>query len=189
MFDLLAAGVTSIVLAPLVIIVAVVVLVSFGRPVLFRQERTGHEGRPFTIYKFRTMHAGHGADVDRLTPVGRILRAWSLDELPQLWNVLRGDMSLVGPRPLLPEYLPHYSERHRRRHDVRPGVTGWSAVNGRNELRWEEQFEMDLWYIDHQSLALDARILLMTVSHVLARRGVNQPGHATRERLDGERTR
>jgi sugar transferase EpsL len=184
LFDIVAAATAVVVLAPVAGLVTGIVLLSFGRPVLFRQERTGLHGQPFTIYKFRTMRIGEGPDGARLTPVGRTLRAWSLDELPQLWNVLRGDMSLVGPRPLLPEYLPHYSDRHRRRHDVRPGITGWSAVNGRNELAWEEQFEMDIWYVEHQSLALDVRILLRTVGYVMGRRGINQRGHVTRERLD-----
>jgi lipopolysaccharide/colanic/teichoic acid biosynthesis glycosyltransferase len=182
--DVVAASAALVVLSPLFVVIASAVRMSIGSPVLFRQGRIGFRSSPFTIYKFRTMRDGDGGDAERLTAFGRLLRSWSLDEIPQLWNVLRGDMSIVGPRPLLPEYLPRYSMRHRRRHDVRPGITGWSAVNGRNELSWEEQLEMDVWYIENQSLALDFRIMWLTVWHVLGRKGVNQPGHITRERLD-----
>jgi lipopolysaccharide/colanic/teichoic acid biosynthesis glycosyltransferase len=153
--------------------------------VLFRQLRIGHREKVFTFLKFRTMTDVRDqtgkllADEHRLTALGRFLRSTSLDELPQLWNVLKGDMSLVGPRPLLPEYLPRYTAFQRRRHEVRPGVTGWVQVNGRNSLTWEQKFELDVWYVDHRSLWLDARILWMTVLQVLRREGISQAGHAT----------
>jgi lipopolysaccharide/colanic/teichoic acid biosynthesis glycosyltransferase len=159
--------------------------VSLGAPVLFRQRRTGLQGQLFTLVKFRTMRDARDrrgeplTDAERLTRLGRILRSTSMDELPELWNVLRGDMSLVGPRPLLPEYLPLYSREQLRRHHVLPGITGWAQVNGRNELSWEEKFRLDVWYVDHRSLALDLRVLLLTVKRVLLRDGINQSGHAT----------
>ena len=164
-----------------------------GRPVLFRQLRTGRNGALFTLVKFRTMRTaapGEGIDQDaqRLTALGRFLRATSLDELPTFWNVLRGDLSLVGPRPLLPQYLDRYTERQARRLEVKPGVTGWCQVNGRNSLSWEEKFELDVWYVDHASLRLDLRILLLTVRQVLRREGVAAAGSATMpEFLGGER--
>ncbi|MBY0277517.1 sugar transferase, partial [Candidatus Binatia bacterium] len=150
-----------------------------GGPVLFRQRRPGRGGAPFTLVKFRTMRAGDAPDAERLTRVGRIVRALSLDELPQLWNVVRGDMSLVGPRPLLPQYLERYTPRQMRRHEVPPGITGLAQVAGRNALTWEERFELDVWYVEHRSLALDARIVLRTIAAVLGRRGVSADGHAT----------
>ena len=152
---------------------------------LFRQTRPGYLERPFTIYKFRTMRDvvdSHGlplADGVRLHPLGAFLRRTSLDELPEFWNVLRGDMSLVGPRPLLPEYLPRYTVLQRRRHEVKPGITGWVQVNGRNSLGWEQKFALDLWYVDHRSFCLDIKILWLTVIKVIRRSGINQPGHAT----------
>jgi lipopolysaccharide/colanic/teichoic acid biosynthesis glycosyltransferase len=185
MFDIVIATGAAIVLAPVALLVAFGVRVTTGSPVLFRQERTGLRGRSFVIYKFRTMRDAGASDAERLTPFGRFLRGASLDELPQIWNVLRGDMSLVGPRPLLPEYLPLYSPRHARRHDVKPGVTGWSAVKGRNELSWKDQFEYDLWYIENRSFSLDLRIVWLTFGRVLTRKGVNQPGQATREHFPG----
>jgi lipopolysaccharide/colanic/teichoic acid biosynthesis glycosyltransferase len=177
--------------APVLLGVAAVVRLRLGSPVLFAQVRPGLGGRPFTLYKFRTMrHAVDAAgeplpDHQRLTTLGRVLRNTSLDELPQLWNVLRGDMSLVGPRPLLPEYLPLYTPEQRRRHEVRPGLTGWGQVNGRNALGWEERFRLDVWYVENRSLALDLRILALTVKQVLTREGVSQPGHATTEKFRG----
>jgi lipopolysaccharide/colanic/teichoic acid biosynthesis glycosyltransferase len=168
-----------------ILITAGLVRVSMGSPVLFCQQRPGLGGRPFTLVKFRTMRdatdpAGRPLpDAQRLTRVGRLLRRTSLDELPQLWNVLKGDMSLVGPRPLLMEYLPRYNDRQRRRHDVRPGITGWAQVNGRNALSWEEKFEHDVWYVEHRSLGLDVKIVLMTLGQVFAGRGVSAGGHAT----------
>jgi lipopolysaccharide/colanic/teichoic acid biosynthesis glycosyltransferase len=165
--------------------VAVLVAASQGRPVLFTQPRVGRDGRRFPIFKFRTMREATGPDGtplpddERLTRVGRALRATSIDELPQLWNVLRGDLSLVGPRPLLVRYLPRYTPEQARRHEVLPGITGWAQVNGRNAISWEERFALDVWYVDHWSLALDLRILAMTLARVLRREGVSREGHAT----------
>jgi len=185
--DIVGASVGLVVFAPVMAAAALAVRISMGSPVLFRQTRPGLGGRLFTILKFRTMHtaAGQQSDAARLTRVGRFLRSTSLDELPQLWNVLRGDMSLVGPRALLVEYLPLYSPRHARRHDLKPGLTTWNAVNGRNLMTWEEQFEMDIWYIEHQSLLLDLKIIALTVGKVISREGVTQEGRATRDRYTG----
>jgi len=184
----IAAGVLSL---PLVVVLAVLVRWRLGAPVLFRQDRPGLDGTPFTLYKFRTMREANDAagcplpDSSRLTRLGRFLRSTSLDELPELWNVIRGDMSLVGPRPLLTEYLPIYDERQRRRHEVRPGLTGWAQVNGRNAVSWDERLEMDVWYVDNRSWRLDARILVMTVGAVLRRKGISAPGEATMGRFTG----
>jgi len=189
--DVAAAGVGLLLLSPLIAAVALAVRVNLGAPVFFRQARPGLHGRPFRLVKFRTMRDATGPDGTplpdeaRLTRFGRFLRASSLDEFPELWNVLRGDMSLVGPRPLLTEYLPLYSPRHARRHEVRPGLTGWAQVNGRNALTWEARLELDVWYVEHRSLALDLRILLRTVATVLRRRGISHAGHATMERFRG----
>jgi len=177
--------------APVLLGVAAAVRLRLGSPVLFAQERPGLGGRPFILYKFRTMRDAVDAegeplpDEQRLTALGRFLRKTSLDELPQLWNVLRGDMGLVGPRPLLPEYLALYTPEQRRRHEVRPGITGWVQVNGRNAVSWDERFRLDVWYVDNRSLALDLRILALTVKKVLVREGISQPGHATAERFRG----
>lgn len=193
-FDVLLSVVALIALSPLLLAVAVVVRATMGRPVLFRQTRPGIHGRPFTIVKFRTMRdatdsAGQARpDGERLTRVGRFLRATSLDELPELWNVLRGEMSLVGPRPLLMEYLPLYTARQARRHEVLPGMTGWAQVNGRNALSWTDRLEMDVWYVENRSFVLDLRILALTVARVLARDGINQPGHPTMEVFTGTPT-
>ena len=190
-FDVLFSGIGLVFLSPLLAMVALLIPISLGWPILFRQIRPGVGGRPFEILKFRTMRDAADAegeplpDSDRLTRVGRFLRSTSLDELPELWNVLKGDMSLVGPRPLLMGYLPLYSPRQARRHEVRPGITGWAQVNGRNAASWEEKFEMDVWYVDHQSLWLDLRILGRTVVQVLRREGINQPGKATAEPFQG----
>jgi sugar transferase EpsL len=152
---------------------------------LFRQTRIGLRGRKFDFIKFRTMRDARGPDGrllpdgERLTGLGDLLRRWSLDELPQLWNVMRGEMSLVGPRPLLPQYLPRYSARQARRHEIKPGITGWAQVNGRNTLSWEEKFELDVWYVEHQSFPLDCRILWMTLVQVLRHQGIAASGHAT----------
>ena len=170
---------------------ASVLRVSVGSPVLFRHKRPGLHGRPFTLLKFRTMSEARDAngallpDAQRLTRVGRWVRAGSLDEFPQLWNVLVGDMSLVGPRPLLTQYLERYSAEQARRHNLRPGMTGWVQVNGRNALGWKQKFELDVWYVDHWSLALDAKILLKTVTKVLRRKGVSNAGHATMPEFTG----
>jgi len=183
--DILVSATGLLVLSPLLLGVAVGCLLVQGPPVLFSQERPGRGGRVFRLWKFRTMRMGEGTDAERLTRWGRLLRATTLDELPQLWNVLCGEMSLVGPRPLLVEYLPLYSPRQARRHEVRPGMTGWAQVKGRNALSWQERFELDVWYVDNRSLALDLRILLLTVGAVLSRRGVSQPGSATMEKFRG----
>jgi len=191
--DVIVAGVALLVLAPILAIVALVVGISIGRPVLFRQRRPGLHGRLFTLIKFRTMsdsrdaHGRMRADAERLGAVGARLRAWSLDELPELWNVLVGDMSLVGPRPLLEQYLDRYTAEQRRRHDVKPGITGWAQINGRNALTWPEKFERDLWYVSHVSLALDAKILVATVWTTLARRGIAHDNHASMPEFTGSR--
>jgi sugar transferase EpsL len=176
--------------SPLIAAVALAVLIATGRPVLFRQQRPGLRGKPFTLYKFRTMRPPESGadgmpDADRLSRVGGFLRSTSLDELPELWNVLRGDMSLVGPRPLLMEYLPLYSAEQARRHEVRPGITGWAQVNGRNAISWEEKFRLDVWYVDHHSLRLDLKILLLTLWKVLAREGISERGQATATSFKG----
>jgi lipopolysaccharide/colanic/teichoic acid biosynthesis glycosyltransferase len=177
--------------APLMLVTALVVGFTLGRPIFIRQPRPGLHGRPFRMIKFRTMTEARDAegrllpDSARLGRVGKALRASSLDELPELWNVLLGEMSLVGPRPLLMEYLPLYSASQRRRHDVRPGMTGWAQVNGRNAISWEEKFELDVWYVDHRTLMLDLRILAMTVHRVFSSNGISQRGHATAEKFRG----
>lgn len=189
--EVLIVVATAVVWAPALVVVAIVVRILIGRPVLFRQQRPGRHERPFALVKFRTMtdgRDGSGAllpDADRLTRFGRWLRATSLDELPELLNVLRGEMSLVGPRPLLPRYLPLYSETHQRRHEVRPGITGWAQINGRNALGWAERFDLDVWYVDHRSLRLDVRILFDTAQAVLRRQGISAAGEATMSAFEG----
>jgi sugar transferase EpsL len=189
--DTVAAALLLIVLGPLLLLTAAVVRVGLGTPVLFRQERVGLGGRCFVLLKFRTMTDTHRpdgqlhGDAERLTPLGQWLRRLSLDELPQLWNVLRGDMSLVGPRPLVTWYLPRYSRVQMRRHEVRPGITGWAQVHGRNSLSWERKFELDVWYVDHATLGLDGRILLQTIAMVLRREGICQEGQTTSEEFMG----
>ncbi len=191
LFDLVLSLVLLLSLSPLIAFVALLVRLWLGSPILFRQVRPGLHGRPFEIYKFRTMTdqldtAGEPLpDADRLTPFGRLLRRSSLDELPQLFNVLKGDLSFVGPRPLLMEYLPLYSAEQARRHEVRPGITGWAQVNGRNALSWEERFRLDVWYVDHRSFWLDMKILWLTLLRVVRPEGVNQPGHATMDKFRG----
>jgi len=184
-FDWAFAAVAILVMLLPMAVIAASIRILMGSPVFFRDTRTGRCGELFPLWKFKTMRDERDAsgvllsDQRRLTPIGRLLRSTSLDELPQLWNVLRGEMSLVGPRPLLPQYLPLYSEKQRRRHDVQPGITGWAQVNGRNALTWEEKFELDVWYVDHWSLLLDLRILFMTVKCVLLRTGISHRGEAT----------
>jgi lipopolysaccharide/colanic/teichoic acid biosynthesis glycosyltransferase len=191
LMDIALSSIGLLLLAPLALVLAMLVRARFGSPVLFRQERPGLHGKPFTILKFRTMtdecdESGNLLPDDRrLTRFGRFLRASSMDELPELWNVLRGDMSLVGPRPLLMEYLPLYTTEQARRNEVRPGITGWAQVNGRNALNWEEKFKLDVWYVDNQSLWLDLKILFLTVKKVLVREGISGEGHATMERFRG----
>ena len=185
LLDIIGAGTALACTAPVLAGVAVLVRLRLGRPVLFCQTRPGLHGRPFTIYKFRTMRDTRDADgnllpdQERLTPLGKLLRATSLDELPELFNVLEGTMSLVGPRPLLMEYLDRYTPAQARRHEVKPGITGWAQVNGRNALTWEEKFAHDCWYVDHQSQWLDLRILARTVALVLRRRGIGHRGGDT----------
>jgi lipopolysaccharide/colanic/teichoic acid biosynthesis glycosyltransferase len=183
--DRTAAAVGLVVTAPVMAATAAAIAVTLGRPVVFRQVRPGLRGEPFTIIKFRTMRDALDAsgkplpDAERLTAVGRFIRGASLDELPQLFNVLRGELSLVGPRPLLMQYMPRYSAEQARRHDVLPGITGWAQIHGRNSVDWVERFKLDVWYVDNWSLALDAKILLQTVSSVLRREGISREGHAT----------
>ena len=165
--------------------VAMAVLLSMGAPVIFRQERAGLGGRPFRFAKFRTMRDGPGTDAERTTRLGRFLRSTSLDELPQLFHVLSGRMSLVGPRPLPTAYLPRYSPEQARRHEVRPGITGWAQVNGRNAISWDEKFRLDVWYVDNRSLALDAKILLMTVFKVFRQSGINSSSEVTMPEFKG----
>ncbi len=185
LFDLAVVAASAPLWAPVLLVVAAMVRFCLGAPVLFRQLRPGLRARPFALLKFRTMTNAVGSDGKllpdgaRLTPFGRWLRSTSLDELPQLLNILKGEMSLVGPRPLLTEYLQRYTPDQARRHEVRPGLTGWTQVRGRNALSWEEKFELDLWYVDHRSFRLDLKILGLTLLRVLARHGVNAPGEAT----------
>jgi lipopolysaccharide/colanic/teichoic acid biosynthesis glycosyltransferase len=194
--DIVVSAILLVVLSPVLFVVAIFVRLKLGSPVLFRQRRPGKGGRLFTNLKFRSMRDlpatgsavdAVASDADRLTPFGRFLRASSLDELPELWNVLVGDMSLVGPRPLLPEYLERYNAEQARRHEVRPGITGWAQVNGRNATSWEDRFNMDVYYVDNRSFALDLRVLAMTVGTVLKREGVSSEGSATMEPFDPSR--
>jgi lipopolysaccharide/colanic/teichoic acid biosynthesis glycosyltransferase len=191
LFDIVLSASALVLLMPVLAVLALAIRFRMGGPVLFRQSRTGRGGCTFRIVKFRTMtdardSAGHLLpDEERLTVLGAFIRRNSLDELPQLWNVLQGDMSLVGPRPLLPEYLPRYSAFQRRRHDVKPGITGWAQVNGRNALTWENKFELDVWYVEKASLRLDFKILSMTLARVLRREGISQAGHATMSEFMG----
>lgn len=189
--DVGGSAVALILLSPLLLLVAAVIRVSMGSPVLFCQERPGLNGVPFRMWKFRTMREARGPDgemlpdAERLTRFGRLLRSTSLDEFPELLNVLRGEMSLVGPRPLLMEYLRLYSRAQARRHEVKPGLTGWAQINGRNALSWDRRLELDVWYVEHRSLSLDLKILLITVKKVLLREGISQKGSATMERFRG----
>ena len=184
-FDVVASACAMVILAPVFLVVGVLVWRQHGRPLLFAQTRPGRAGRPFLMLKFRTMKNAFGrdgqplSDAERLTPFGRKLRATSLDELPELWNVLRGDMSLVGPRPLLMQYLPLYTAEQARRHDVRPGITGWAQINGRNAIGWDAKFAYDCWYVDNRSFTLDLKILWRTVESVLRRDGISAEGEAT----------
>ena len=194
-FDIIVSVTWLVILAPLLILLTVMVRIRLGRPVFFRQLRPGLCGRPFELIKFRSMRDeiggdGHAlTDAERLTKFGRKLRAWSLDELPTLWNVISGEMSLVGPRPLLVQYLDRYSPEQARRHDVKPGIAGLAQLNGRNAISWEEKFRFDVWYVDNVTFCLDLKILAMTVLKVIKREGINQPGHATMEGFQGIATR
>lgn len=190
-FDVLVSAVALLLLCPVILFVAWQISRKMGSPVLFRQVRPGLNGKPFQMIKFRTMKDAMDAagnplpDSERLTPLGQFLRSSSLDELPELWNVLKGDMSLVGPRPLLMEYLPLYSPEQARRHEVRPGVTGWAQVNGRNTLSWEDKFKLDVWYVDNRSFWLDIKVLFLTVKKVLIRDGISADGEATMAKFTG----
>ena len=191
LFDIIGSAMVLVLLAPVIIVVALQVRRKLGSPVLYRQVRPGKFGKPFEMVKFRTMCDAVDAegnplpDSERLTPFGNWLRSTSLDELPELWNVLKGDISLVGPRPLLMEYLPLYSPEQYRRHEVRPGVTGWAQVNGRNAISWEEKFKLDVWYVNNQTLWLDIKILWLTVKKVLVRDGISAEGEATMSKFTG----
>jgi len=189
--DITASIFALVLLSPIILLITLLIRCRLGSPVLFRQTRPGLNGKPFEMIKFRTMRDAFDEngkplpDSERITPFGRFLRSTSLDELPELWNVLKGDMSLVGPRPLLMEYLPLYSKEQYRRHEVRPGVTGWAQVNGRNALSWDEKFKLDVWYVENHSFWLDIKILLLTVKKVLVRDGISAEGQATMERFRG----
>lgn len=190
-FDFIAAIVAGLVLLPVILILIILIRFKLGSPVFFSQVRPGVGGKPFKMFKFRSMTDERDSDgnllpdSERLTKFGSLLRSSSLDELPGLWNVLKGDMSLVGPRPLLMEYLPLYNREQYRRHDVKPGITGWAQVNGRNAISWSDKFKLDVWYVDNQSFWLDIKILLMTVKKVFIREGINAQGQATMEKFTG----
>jgi sugar transferase EpsL len=193
LFDLSFALIALVILSPIIFVIAILVRIFIGTPILFKQQRPGYKGRPFLIYKFRTMTNRVGRDgsllpdAERLTRIGHLLRSLSLDELPELFNIVRGEMSFVGPRPLLMEYLPLYSPEQARRHDVVPGLTGWAQVNGRNTLDWPARFAMDTWYVDHWSFWLDIRIIFLTLGKVISREGINQEGQSTVEYFKGEK--
>jgi lipopolysaccharide/colanic/teichoic acid biosynthesis glycosyltransferase len=194
LFDIFASALALMCLLPFLVTVALLVRLKLGRPVIFNQVRPGLHGHAFRIFKFRTMTDERGQDGKflpdalRLTPFGLSLRASSIDELPELWNVLKGEMSLVGPRPLLMEYLPLYTAEQARRHEVRPGITGWAQVNGRNAISWEEKFKLDVWYVDHWSLWLDLKILWLSVKKVMTRDGISAAGEATVSKFKGSPT-
>jgi lipopolysaccharide/colanic/teichoic acid biosynthesis glycosyltransferase len=191
LFDIVIALAALVILSPLLLFIAALVRLKLGSPILFRQLRPGLGGKPFQLLKFRTMAESYArdgtplADAERLTEAGRFLRSSSLDELPELWNVLKGEMSLVGPRPLLMEYLPLYSAEQARRHLVRPGLTGWAQVNGRNAVSWDEKFALDIWYVDHQNFMLDLKILWLTLIRVAQRHGIDDAGGVGQDRFKG----
>ena len=191
LFDIVASTIALALLSPVLMLLAWRVRHDVGSPVLFRQVRPGLDARPFTMIKFRSMRDSHDAcggpitDGDRITSLGVKLRASSIDELPELWNVLKGEMSIVGPRPLLMEYLPLYSKEQARRHEIRPGITGWAQINGRNTISWEEKFELDVWYVDNRSFWLDLKIIWMTIRKVVAREGISASGEVTMPKFTG----
>lgn len=193
LFDFSCSLIGLIIVSPLLLLAALLIRMKLGSPVLFRQMRPGLYGRPFFVYKFRTMtderdeNGNLLPDEERITPLGQMLRKFSIDELPQLFNVVKGDLSLVGPRPLLMEYLELYSPEQERRHEVRPGITGWAQVNGRNTISWEEKFKLDVWYVNHQSFFLDIKIIFLTVYKVFKREGISQQGHVTIEKFSGHK--
>ena len=190
-FDFITACCLLLLIAPFLFLLILVTRLKLGSPIFFTQIRPGLHGKPFLMIKFRTMMDSKDSsgnvlpDSDRLTPFGFFLRSTSLDELPELWNVIKGEMSLVGPRPLLIEYLPLYNEEQAKRHDVKPGITGWAQINGRNALSWEDKFKLDVWYVDNKSFLLDCKILLLTILKTLRKDGINQPGQATTEKFKG----
>jgi len=190
-FDVILSSLVLVIFSPVMAVIALLVWFKLGLPVIFSQPRPGYKGKIFTIFKFRSMsnefdHTGKPlSDTQRITPLGRFLRTTSLDELPELYNVLRGEMSLIGPRPLLVEYLPRYSPEQNRRHDVLPGISGWAQVNGRNALSWEQKFELDVWYVDHWSFGLDLKILWMTVWAVIRRHNITPPGQTSMDEFRG----
>lgn len=192
-FDLTLTIPAFLLLSPLMILIAGIIRLTMGKPIFFKQIRPGFHEKPFIIYKFRTMFNSYSKDgfllpdEKRLTRFGKFLRSASLDELPELFNILKGDMSIVGPRPLLMQYLSRYSAEQARRHEVRPGLTGWAQINGRNAITWEEKFRLDVWYIDNQSIFLDIKIILMTVAKVVKREGISHPGQATMEEFRGNK--
>jgi len=191
LFDIILSSFCLIILSPVQIIVGIIVFLTIGFPLLFKQTRPGFHSKPFVFYKFRTMtqKINNSGDLlpdkDRITKFGLFLRKTSLDEFPSLWNVLRGDMSFVGPRPLLMEYLDHYNSEQARRHDVKPGITGWAQINGRNAISWEDKFKLDIWYVDNRTIRLDIKILFLTIWKVLTAEGINQVGHVTVEKFKG----
>ncbi len=193
LIDFIVALIAILLLGPMILVIALSVRINMGMPVFFRQKRPGLHGKSFYIYKFRTMSVAYGEDGlllpdrKRITKLGAIIRKWSLDELPQLFNILKGEMSLVGPRPLLMEYLPLYTPYQARRHEVKPGITGWAQVNGRNALNWNARFKLDVWYVDHHSFNLDMKIIFLTIWKILKREGINQPGQATMEAFKGDK--
>jgi len=195
LLDVSAATIALILLAPLFLFIAIIIRLTIGLPIIFRQLRLGYNCRPFVLVKFRTMSDERDScgnllpDKQRLTGIGRLMRRLSLDEFPQLWNVLKGEMSLVGPRPLFLKYLDLYTSEQKRRHEVRPGITGWAQINGRNALSWEEKFDLDVWYVDHCTLSLDGRILLNTFWQVLKGTGISQKGHVTTAEFAGSQTK
>jgi lipopolysaccharide/colanic/teichoic acid biosynthesis glycosyltransferase len=190
-FDILLASAAGLIFLPVILVLVFIIRFAIGSPVFFKQQRPGFHAEPFYIYKFRTMNDkknSHGellSDAERLTSFGRWLRSTSLDELPSLWNVLKGEMSLVGPRPLLMEYVPLYNAVQMRRHEVKPGVTGWAQVNGRNAISWQDKFRLDVWYVDHQSLWLDIKIIFLTIKKVFFRDGISADGEATMPKFTG----
>lgn len=192
-FDIIFSLCAIVCLAPILLLIVILIRIFIGKPILFKQQRPGYQAQPFYIYKFRTMTNRRDPsgnllpDAERLTPFGQFLRKLSLDELPELFNILRGEMSLVGPRPLLMQYLPLYSPEQARRHNLPPGLTGWAQINGRNAIAWPEKFKLDVWYIEHWSFGLDLKIIFLTVWKVLKREGISQSGQATTEYFKGER--
>jgi sugar transferase EpsL len=190
-FDFCIAAIGLLLISPALVLLALLIKLKLGYPIIYKQQRPGFDGKPFTLYKYRTMsntrdkYGNLLPDAQRIPPFGNFLRSTSLDELPELFNVLKGDMSLVGPRPLLMQYLDRYSPEQKRRHEVRPGVTGWAQINGRNAISWQERFALDVWYVDHKSFFLDIKILFLTVGAVLTRKNVTPPGQATIQEFMG----